>query len=108
MILGVYYLTTERKNLKGQGIIFANTNEVIRAYELGQVHPHTIIGITTANYPGKSFPRQGILVTTVGKVILNNILPSEMTYLNSASSVGHVSADDIVPHGEDARKVIDG
>jgi DNA-directed RNA polymerase subunit beta' len=106
MILGVYYLSTEKKNNVGEGIIFANTDEVIRAYALGNVHPHTIIGISTKNYPTKQFPHQGILITTVGKVILNSVLPENMVYLNDANTVGSVSADSIVKFGEDPRKVI--
>jgi DNA-directed RNA polymerase subunit beta' len=106
MILGVYYLSTEKKNSAGEGIIFANTDEVIRAYALGQVHPHTIIGVSTKNYPTKQFPHQGTLITTVGKVILNSVLPENMVYLNDANSIGIVNEDNIVKCGEDPRKVI--
>jgi DNA-directed RNA polymerase subunit beta' len=53
MILGVYYLTQERKNALGEGIVFSDPNEVIRAYQLNQVHPHALIGISTKAYPQK-------------------------------------------------------
>jgi DNA-directed RNA polymerase subunit beta' len=106
MILGIYYLSTEKKNSVGEGIIFANTDEVMRAYALGQVHPHTIVGISTKNYPTKQFPHQGILITNVGKIILNSVLPDNMIYLNDSNSVGTIHEDNIVKAGEDPRKVI--
>jgi DNA-directed RNA polymerase subunit beta' len=53
MILGVYYLTQERKKALGEGGIFASADEVIRAYELRQAHPHAIIGISTSAYGQK-------------------------------------------------------
>lgn len=106
MILGVYYLSTERKNMVGEGTIFGSTQEVIRAYVNNQVHPHTIIGISTNNYPNKHIIPQGILITTVGKVLLNNVLPSNMVYLNDAKNVGKLNPEDVIKHGEDVRKAI--
>jgi DNA-directed RNA polymerase subunit beta' len=106
MILGVYYLTTERKGMAGEGTIFATTDEVIRAYALGEVHPHSIIGISTHNFAQKKMPHDGILVTTVGKVILNHTLPEDMIYLNTAESIGTLSEEDIVAPGKDVRAFI--
>jgi DNA-directed RNA polymerase subunit beta' len=106
MILGVYYLSTERKNMIGEGTIFGSTQEVIRAYVNNQVHPHTIIGISTNNYPEKHISPQGILITTVGKILLNNVLPTNMAYLNDAKNVGKLNPDDVVKHGEDVRLAI--
>jgi DNA-directed RNA polymerase subunit beta' len=106
MILGIYYLSTVIKNGNGEGIIFGSVDEALRAYASGNVHPHSIIGIDTGAYPKKKFPKQGILLTTIGKIILNNVLPVEMSYINNASNVDHINEEDIVPAGEDPRKII--
>jgi DNA-directed RNA polymerase subunit beta' len=106
MILGVYYLSTEKKDMVGEGTIFGTTQEVIRAYVNNQVHPHTIIGISTNNYPDKHISPQGILITTVGKVLLNNVLPTNMAYLNEPTNVGKLNSSDVIKHGEDVRKAI--
>jgi DNA-directed RNA polymerase subunit beta' len=106
MILGIYYLSTEKKGMIGEGTIFGSTQEVIRAYVNNNVHPHTIIGISTNNYHEKQFHHQGILITTVGKILINNVLPGNMVYLNNAKNVGKLDANDIIKHGEDVRKAI--
>ena len=38
VVLGLYYMTRERINAKGEGMIFADAKEVQRAYDTGQVH----------------------------------------------------------------------
>jgi DNA-directed RNA polymerase subunit beta' len=106
MILGVYYLSTEQKNKQGEGTIFANTQEVLKAYTLGEVHPHSIVGISTKNYPEKQFVIDGVIITTVGKIILNNVLPKTMVYINDADASPSISKDDIVGHGENVRQAI--
>jgi DNA-directed RNA polymerase subunit beta' len=106
MILGVYYLSTEQKDKIGEGTIFASTAELLKAYALNQVHPHTIVGITTSNYPHKKFPRAGTLITTVGKVILNNVLPADMVYINDVAVTNNAFENEIIGHGEDVRTAI--
>jgi DNA-directed RNA polymerase subunit beta' len=106
MILGVYYLSAEEHGKIGEGTIFTNTAEVLKAYALGQVHPHSIVGIATKNYPNKRMPLEGVLITTVGKIILNNVLPDHMTYINDSGVRSSTSKEDIVGHGENVREVI--
>jgi DNA-directed RNA polymerase subunit beta' len=106
MILGVYYLSTEQKHKMGEGTIFSSTTEVLKAYALNQVHPHTIIGIATTNYPHKKFPYIGTLITTVGKVILNNVLPADMIYINDVNTTDVLPASEVIGHGENVREAI--
>jgi DNA-directed RNA polymerase subunit beta' len=106
MILGVYYLSTEQKNKIGEGMIFASTAEVLKAYALGQVHPHTIVGISTNNYLNKKFPHAGTIITTVGKIILNNVLPDDMVYINDVNVAQTFPAGDVVGHGQNVREAI--
>jgi DNA-directed RNA polymerase subunit beta' len=66
MVLGLYYLSKNRKNLNGEGIIFSSIDEVITSFECGMVHVHTII---------KLFFDKKIIETSVGRVLIYNVLP---------------------------------
>ncbi len=106
MILGTYYLSQEFIGEPGQGIIFSNIEEAIRAYELKKVSPHAIIGISTSAFKDKKFVAEGTLITTVGKIIFNNAYPENASYCNLPSGMGKFDVNDIVPVGKDVRKAI--
>ena len=88
MVLGNYYLTMEEKGREGEGMIFATPEEVEIAMRNGYVHLHTRIGIATKslNKPWTENQKDKILVTTVGKVIFNSIIPEGMRYRTTATS----------------------
>ncbi|WP_033159663.1 DNA-directed RNA polymerase subunit beta' [Mycoplasmoides alvi] len=106
MVLGIYYLTTENHNQKNEGMIFGSIRELLNAYDNDLVHVHSIIGISTKAFPKKSFSAEGILITTVGKVILNAILPEEMIYLDNPMNFNSIDSNNIILPGEDPRKAI--
>lgn len=84
MVLGNYYLTMEEAGREGEGMIFRDLNEATLALSNGYVHLHTRIGIKTTSLDKPFTPEQKgkILITTVGKVIFNEIMPKEFPYLN--------------------------
>ncbi|OIU72882.1 DNA-directed RNA polymerase subunit beta' [Rossellomorea aquimaris] len=85
MVLGNYYLTLEREDAVGEGMIFTNANEVLLAYQNGYVHLHTRIGINAGTLHNKTFTEKQnsqMLLTTVGKVIFNEILPDSFPFIN--------------------------
>jgi DNA-directed RNA polymerase subunit beta' len=85
VVLGNYYLTIETRHMDGEGKIFKDINEVKMALLNGQVHYHTRIGISVASMPNKPFredQRDKVMITSVGKVIFNEILPEDFPYLN--------------------------
>src|SRR5690625_4485478 len=85
MVLGNYYLTLERKNAIGEGKVFKDGNEAIMAYENGYVHLHTRIGVHARGLKNETFTEEQnnkLLVTTVGKIIFNEILPESFPYIN--------------------------
>ncbi|MDX8291960.1 DNA-directed RNA polymerase subunit beta' [Metabacillus indicus] len=85
MVLGNYYLTLEREGAVGEGMIFKDTNEALLAYQNGYVHLHTRIAVQASSLPNESFTdeqRKKLLVTTVGKLIFNEILPPSFPYMN--------------------------
>ena len=105
VIIGNYYLSIEKQGVKGEGAIFATPDEAIMAYQLGKVDLHAMIGIPTKAYPKKKFPKEGLILTNVGKIIINNALPEDMTFLNE---VGHFEEYDpklIISYDENFREI---
>ncbi len=85
MVLGNYYLTMERKGAIGEGSIFKDTNEALMAYQNGNVHLHTRVAVQAGNLNNQTFTEEQnkkLLVTTVGKLIFNEILPDSFPYIN--------------------------
>ncbi|MCQ3908794.1 MAG: hypothetical protein MJ200_04665 [Mycoplasmoidaceae bacterium] len=107
MILGAYYISQEEKGVKGEGTIFANPREAKRAYHLRQVNIHATVGISTNAYKDKGLPSNCILVTSMGKIMFNDILPATMAYINDGKDIDGVDKERIIPAGENARKVIE-
>ena len=74
MVLGAYYLTRKRLGAKGEGKSFSSFEEVMLANENKSVDINTIINVRHRGVWYKD--------TTVGRVIVNNILPEEMGYID--------------------------
>ncbi|USI60098.1 DNA-directed RNA polymerase subunit beta' [Lactococcus lactis] len=113
MVLGNYYLTMEEKGREGEGMIFATPEEVEIAMRNGYVHLHTRIGIATKslNKPWTENQKDKILVTTVGKVIFNSIIPEGMPYLNEPTDVNLTTSTDdrfFMDAGQDIKEVLAG
>ncbi|MGE7022323.1 DNA-directed RNA polymerase subunit beta' [Solibacillus cecembensis] len=90
MVLGNYYLTLERENSVGEGSIFSDANEVLIAYQNGHVHLHSRIAIKANSLNNPTFTEEQnklFLLTTVGKVIFNEILPRSFPYINEPTNV---------------------
>jgi len=97
IVLGVYYLTKDKKGAKGEGRAFANVEDVLLALEAGEVETLTpirlrytgrVIDLTTAYDDQDVLHTEPITVknqfvnTTVGRVIFNDHLPKEMPFVN--------------------------
>ncbi len=88
MVLGNYYLTMERKNALGEGSVFGSANEALMAYENGHVHLHSRVALHAGSLKNPRFTEeqnQKLLLTTVGKIIFNEILPPTFPYMNEPS-----------------------
>lgn len=77
VILGLYYMSREKVNGKGEGKIFANTNEVINAYDAKVVDLHSKIKLRIINYDNDA---TSIIDTTVGRAIFSSILPEGIDF----------------------------
>ncbi|MCT2536609.1 DNA-directed RNA polymerase subunit beta' [Aquibacillus koreensis] len=85
MVLGNYYLTMERKDAVGEGMVFKDLNEAVIAYQSGYVHLHTRIAVQASNLGKENFTDEQmgqLLLTTVGKLIFNDMLPKSFPYMN--------------------------
>jgi len=84
IVLGLYYLTREKINVPGEGMIFADVAEAERAYENRTVHLHTKVKIRIDDYDidekGKGTHVRRIIETTVGRGILSQVLPKGLEY----------------------------
>jgi DNA-directed RNA polymerase subunit beta' len=83
MVLGLYYITKGRKTdaertMKGEGRTFYSPEEVIIAYNEGQLDLHTHIKLRWADINGKT----SIIETTCGRTLFNEVVPKECGYIN--------------------------
>ena len=87
MVLGLYYITKLRKGAKGEGLIFYGPEEALIAYNEGKVDIHAPISVVV-----KDVDENGNVVdvmmhdTSVGRVIVNEIVPPEAGYINTIIS----------------------
>ena len=90
MVLGNYYLTLEREGAIGEGMVFKDTNEALLAYQNGYIHLHSRCAIQASSLKNQTFTEEQnnqLLLTTVGKLIFNEILPESFPYINEPTSV---------------------
>jgi DNA-directed RNA polymerase subunit beta' len=82
MVLGIYYLTQERPGAKGEGMVFKNVNEAILAYENGAVTLHSRIRVRINRKLADGTIRSGIVESTVGRFIFNEIIPQDLGFVD--------------------------
>ncbi len=82
MVLGLYYITKQRKGAKGEGLIFYSPEEVIIAFNEKAVDLHAIIKVRLTLTDAEGNVTHPLKETTVGRVIFNQYVPTEMGYIN--------------------------
>ncbi len=85
MVLGNYYLTQEEVDLENEGRVLKDSNEALMEYERGDLPLHCRIALRADSFKHKLFTEEQMdkyLITTVGKLIFNEILPDTFQYLN--------------------------
>ena len=84
VVLGLYYMTRSRVNAKGEGMTFSDAKEVQRAYETGNAHLQARIKVRITdvfnNEEGARVRETAIVDTTVGRVLLFNIVPEGLPF----------------------------
>ncbi len=85
MVLGLYYITKIRPGAKGEGLTFYGPEEAIIAYNEKRCDLHSQVKVLVDDLEdGK--PVRHIVDTTVGRIIVNEIVPSEIGYFNGIIS----------------------
>ena len=112
MILGNYYITIEEAGLPNEGKVYRNSNDALMAYERREISLHTRIAIPVNSFRHKIFTdeqKDMYLVTTVGKIKFNEILPNSYPYLNEPTKEnieGMTPMKYFLPMGTDIPKAI--
>ena len=87
VVLGLYYTTRDRINGKGEGLIFADTGEVQRAFDADEVGLNSRINVRLTEYTkdketGEFVPSTKLWETTAGRALLSEILPKGLPFSN--------------------------
>ncbi len=85
MVLGNYYLTMEIAGAVGEGSVFKDADEALIAYANGHVHLHSRVAIDAGSLNNPTFTEEQnnqYLITTIGKIIFNEIIPEAFPYIN--------------------------
>ncbi len=88
MVLGNCYLTIEYADLPNEGHVYKSPDEALMAYERREITLHTRIAIPVKAFKYKLFTdeqKDKYLVTTVGKIKFNEILPDTFPYVNEGT-----------------------
>jgi len=86
MVLGLYYITKFRPGAKGEGLTFYGPEEAIIAYNEKKVDIHAIVKVMVKDLDDEGNHIEHLVETSVGRVIVNEITPDEMGYVNTVIS----------------------
>jgi len=110
MVLGVYYLTMEKKGARGEGKVFMDTDEIVMAYEQGYLELHARVLIRCSGVEKEDLrERPGYLLTTPGKVMFNQIFPNDFPYINCPDFSEFLPENNLVePPLTGVKEILDG
>ena len=111
MVLGLYYISKIRPGAKGEGLTFYGPEEAIIAHNEGKCDLHALVKVIV-DYIVDGHPVRHMVETSVGRVIVNGIIPKEVGYVNkiiSKKSLRDIIADVIKNVGfAEACEFLDG
>ena len=85
MVLGLYYITKLRPGAKGEGLSFYGPEEAIIAYNDGKCDLHAPVKVLVDDIV-EGQPVKHIVETSVGRVVVNQIIPDELGFVNEIIS----------------------
>lgn len=113
MVLGSYYLTMDNPEAVGSGAIFRSIDEAISAYQSHYVGLHARCAVPAKSLGKTCFTEEqqnAMLITTVGKLIFNEIFPSDFPYINESGKANLLSGTPdryfVFDKGVDLRKLM--
>jgi DNA-directed RNA polymerase subunit beta' len=91
IVMGCYYMTVPRAGERGEGKVFSAPREVFFAHQLGKVEIHARISVrlpaqkTVVGEGASTYQPGGVLETTVGRVLFNDILHPKLPFYNQTN-----------------------
>ncbi|MBP5225144.1 MAG: DNA-directed RNA polymerase subunit beta', partial [Lachnospiraceae bacterium] len=89
MVLGIYYLTQERKGVLGEGNIYKSPDEAILAYENKCLDLHARIKVRLTREIKKKTVT-GVVETTLGRLIFNEIIPQDLGFVDRSKKANQL------------------
>ena len=84
VVLGLYYMTRDLINVRGEGMVFANISEVNRAYQNRVVDLHAKVKVrlreVSIDETGARTESTSIVDTTIGRALLADIIPEGLPF----------------------------
>jgi DNA-directed RNA polymerase subunit beta' len=115
MVLGSFYLTMDDKTSPGTGRVLRSVSEAVSSYQRGSSSLHARVAIPVRALGKTSFtPEQqnAMLITTVGKIIFNEIFPADFPFINEATRANLMNGTPneyfIYDKGANLTELIDG
>tara|TARA_A100001011_G_C14313911_1_gene846983 strand:- start:799 stop:4983 length:4185 start_codon:yes stop_codon:yes gene_type:complete len=92
VVLGLYYMTRDNANASGEGRVFSNPDEVLRAYETETLEIHSPIKVRITHEDGETTIEE----TTVGRTLIWRITPHEVGFYNINNVLNKKSVSKLV------------
>ena len=86
MVLGLYYITKLRPGAKGSGLIFYGPEEALIAFNEKRVDVHAPVKVMVDDVDENGLGVRHLVETSVGRVIVNEIIPVECGFINTVIS----------------------
>ena len=86
MVLGLYYITKLRPGAKGSGLTFYGPEEAIIAFNEKRVALHAPVKVLVDDINDNGLPIRHLVETSVGRVIVNEVIPPEVGFINTVVS----------------------
>lgn len=110
IVLGIFYLTKEVQNAKGEGHVYYSISEMQKAYENKHIDLHARVAIPAQNVGKRNwqFDEEHYVVSTVGKFIFNQSFPSTFPFIfdNTDETLETNYTKYTVPFGTDIKSFI--
>lgn len=105
MALGAHWMTKIKKDALGEGKYFSSPNDAINAYDYNVVDFRAKIKVLATDTPKYSLYEKQIFETTVGRLLFNSVLPSDLPFINDVvvqKTLFNIIIDIIDERGTDA------
>jgi DNA-directed RNA polymerase subunit beta' len=96
MVLGAYYLTLEKDDEPGNGMIFKDYEEMLMAYDNKSVGLHSKVKVRFTDEAGNTCIKEG----TVGRFIFNEKIPQDLGFVNRAENPNALEVDFLCTKGK--------